>query len=74
MFTLRRRSFSVLNLNVKNKVATLELNNPPVNVFTRELLQEFPKALTQAEEEGADVVVVKKGYRVFVLDDLCTFV
>ena len=56
-----RRGFksAVLNLTVSNKIATLELNNPPVNVFTRELLEQFPLALVEAEERGANVVVVK---------------
>ena len=55
----RRGLSSVLNLTVSNKIATLELNNPPVNVFTRELLEQFPLALEKAEQQGADVVVVK---------------
>ena len=30
-------------LNFKDGVATLELNNPPVNVLSRGLLEQYPK-------------------------------
>merc|ERR1719259_1510193 len=57
--TVRRLNSSLIKVNIKDEVATLELNNPPVNILTRSLLEQFPKAFEEAENQGAEVIVIK---------------
>ena len=58
---------SLLEYRTDNGVAILELNNPPVNSYTYELLREFDDAICQARlDENVHVVVVRgKGEKFF---------
>ncbi len=58
---------SLLDYRTDNGVAILELNNPPVNSYTYELLREFDDAICQARmDENVHVIVVRgKGEKFF---------
>ena len=56
-----------IEYRLDNGVAVLELNNPPVNSYTYEMLGELDAAICQARmDENAHVVVIRgKGEKFF---------
>ncbi len=58
---------SLVEYRTDNGVAVLELNNPPVNSYTYELLREFDDTICQARmDENVHVLVIRgKGEKFF---------
>jgi len=58
---------SLLEYRTDSGVAILELNNPPVNSYTHDLLREFDDAICQARmDDNVHVLVVRgKGEKFF---------
>lgn len=57
----RNLETKVVNLSVENNVGTVTLNNPPVNVLTRDLLNDLQKVLEHIETDPEIKVIVLTG-------------
>jgi enoyl-CoA hydratase/carnithine racemase len=51
-------NYNVINVEVRNKVAYATINNPPVNVITRPLLEDLVRLSTELEADPDLLVVV----------------